>query len=134
VLNNHELQQIRDMPLPNLQKLNDIYSRVTAAQHTYDLDAILHVHQASLRQTRHTNWVIIPLTSMATITTLSILTYFLCNRFRNTYCITCKTKDAASPLQPSIEPSELQNEASTSSNENANSNVVFTSDALQQAK
>jgi hypothetical protein len=24
VLNNHELQQIRDMPLPNLQKLNDI--------------------------------------------------------------------------------------------------------------
>jgi len=48
VLNNHELQQIRDMPLPNLQRLNDIYSRVTTSQHTYDMDAVMHIHQASL--------------------------------------------------------------------------------------
>ena len=49
VLKDHELQQIRDMSLASLQNLHDIHSRVTA--HTYDLDAIMHIHQASLRQT-----------------------------------------------------------------------------------
>ena len=39
----------------------------------------MHIHQASLRQTQQTNWVIIPLTSHATNITLSILMYFLCN-------------------------------------------------------
>jgi hypothetical protein len=108
VLDSHELHQIRDMPLSNLQKPNDIYSRVTAAQHTYDLDAVMHVHQASLRQTQQTNWVVIPLTSMATITTLSVLIYFLCNRFRNSYCIMCKTRAAAPSSQPPIESSKSQ--------------------------
>jgi len=134
VLDSHELQQIRDMPLPNLQKLDDIYSRVTAAQHTYDLDAVMHIHQTSLRQTQQTNWVVIPLTSMVTITTLSVLLYFLCNRFRNSYCIICKSKAAAPPSQPPIEPSKSHNEASTSSEKNASSNVVFASYASQQSK
>jgi len=134
VLNDHELQQIRDMPLPNLQRLNDIYSRVTTSQHTYDLDAIMHIHQASLRQMQQTNWVIIPVTSIATIITLSILIYFLCNRFRNTYCITCKKKAATSPSQPNLEPSKPHNEASTSSDENTSSNVLFSSYALQHSK
>ena len=134
VLNDHELQQIRDMPLPNLQRLNDIYSRVTTSQHTYDLDAILHIHQASLRQTQQTNWIVIPLTSLATIITLSILMYFLCNRFRNTYCISCKTNATTSPSQPTIEPSKPRNEASTSSDENTSSNVLFSSYAIQQSQ
>ena len=122
------------MPLPNLQRLNDIYSRVTTSQHTYDLDAILHIHQASLRQTQQTNWIVIPLTSLATIITLSILMYFLCNRFRNTYCISCKTNATTSPSQPTIEPSKPHNEASTSSDENTSSNVLFSSYALRQSQ
>ena len=134
VLNDHELQQIRDMPLPNLQKLNYIYSQVTTSRHMYDLDAVMYIHQASLQQTQRTNWVIISLTSIATITTLNIFIYFLCNNLRNTYCITCKTNVTTSPSQPSIEPSKLRNEASTSSEENTNSNMLFTSYALQQSK
>jgi hypothetical protein len=106
VLDSHELHQIRDMPIPNLQTLNDIYFRVTAAQHTYDLDAIMHVHQASLRQTQQTNWVVIPLTPMATFTTLGILLYFLCNRFRNSYCKGCKTR---LPHHPPNHPSNPVN-------------------------
>ena len=94
----------------------------------------MHIHQASLQQMQQTNWVIIPLTSLATIITFSILMYFLCTRFRNTYCISCKTKAATSPSQPTVEPCKPRNEASTSSDENTSSNVLFSSYAIQQSQ
>jgi hypothetical protein len=34
VLDDHELQQLKDIPLPNLQGLDDVYARVTKSRHT----------------------------------------------------------------------------------------------------
>jgi len=50
VLNDHEHQQLKEIPLPNLQRLDNVYNRVTVSRHHYDLDSLLHTYQTSLLQ------------------------------------------------------------------------------------
>jgi hypothetical protein len=126
VLNDHERHLIKDIPLPTLQTLSDIHSRVTASHNTYDVDSVLHIHQTSLLHDRQTNWFIIPFTSLSTLISLSVLVYLIYNRFRNAYCITRKTDAASStPTQP-LEPSKPDSEESEP-------NVLFTSYSLRQS-
>ena len=60
ILDDHERQQLKEISLPNLKKLDDVYNRVTASKHHYDLDTLLHTYQTSILQEKRTHWKIIP--------------------------------------------------------------------------
>jgi hypothetical protein len=92
VLNDQERQQLKDVSPPNLQRLDELYTRVTESRHTYELDSFLQAHQASLYRERQTNCFIIPLTLFATLAINIILGYFFYTRFQNIYCVTHKAE------------------------------------------
>ena len=77
VLDNHERQQLKEIPLPNWQKLDDVYSRVTASKRHYDLDTLLHTYQTSILQEKRTHWKIIPFVVLTNTTFLVIFIYFV---------------------------------------------------------
>jgi hypothetical protein len=121
VLNDHERELIKDIPLPNLQRLSDIQAHVTVLRNTYDVDAILHVHQSSLRLEKRTNWFIIPFTTLSTLVTA--LVYLVYTHFRKAYYVTSKTDAATStPIQP-LEPN-IQNDEER--------NIIFASYSMRQ--
>jgi hypothetical protein len=126
VLNDQEHQLIKNIPLPSLQKLNDIHARVTASHNKYDVDSVLHIHQTSLLHERQTNWFIIPFTSLSTLISLGVPVYLVYTRFRSTYHITRKADAATSTPTPPLEPSKPDSEESTPS-------VLFTSYSLRQS-
>jgi hypothetical protein len=76
VLNDHELQQLKDISPPNLQGINDVYTRVTESSHTFNLDSFIQANQSLLYRKRQMNWFIIPLISYAIFSTILILSYF----------------------------------------------------------
>jgi hypothetical protein len=124
VLNDYERQQLKEIPLPNLQRLDDVYSRVTASKHHYDLDSLLHTYQTSILQEKRTHWIIIPFISLTSTAILAIFIYFFYTRFRNTYCITQKADASTSTSTNCVEPSKTRDE-------NSEPSILFTSYTLQ---
>jgi len=125
VLDDHERQQLKEIPLPNLQKLDDVYSRVTASKHHYDLDLLLHTYQILILQEERTHWKIIPFIVFTSTASFATLIYFIYTRFQNTYCITQKAN-------ATILTSTSCNEPSTTRDVNADPSVLFTSYTLQR--
>ena len=75
VLDDHERQQLEEISLSNLQKSDDVYNRVTASKHHYDLDTHLHTYQTSILQEKRTHWKIIPIAVLTS--TVSLLFTFI---------------------------------------------------------
>jgi hypothetical protein len=123
VLKDHERELIKDIPLPNLQRLSDIQAHITVTRNTYDVDAILHVHQSSLLLEKQTNWFIIPFTTLSTLLSLTALVYLVYTHFRKAYYVTGETDAATSTLIPPLEPSTQNDEEP---------NIIFTSYSMRQ--
>jgi hypothetical protein len=124
VLNDHERQQLKEIPLPNLQRLDDVYSRVTASKHNYELDSLLHTYQTSTLQEKRTHSIIFPIISLTSTAILAIFIYFFYTRFQNTYCITQKANATTSTSTNCVEPSKTRDE-------NSEPSILFTSYTLQ---
>jgi hypothetical protein len=102
----YEIQQLQELTPKAVQQLEEIRSRVTAPQHAFELDSLLHIHQTSLLQERRTNWLFVISTSLRTILTFSIICYLSYSRLRNMYCILFKPKTNLSTSEISIEQHE----------------------------
>jgi len=124
VLDDHERQQLKEIPLPNLQKLEDVSSRDTAPKHHYDLDTLLHTYQTSILQEKRTHWKIIPFVVLTSTAILAIFIYFVYTHFQNTYCIPQKADATTLTSTNCVKPS-------TTRDQNAEPSVLFTSYTLQ---
>jgi len=100
IATDHEIQQLQELTPKAVQQLEEIRSKVTAPQHTFELDSLLHIDQTSLLQERRTNWFITISTSLCTILFLSIICYLSYSRLRNMYCV---------PSKPGTNPSTPEN-------------------------
>ena len=124
VLDDYERQQLKAIPLPNMQTLDDVFNRVKASKHHYDLDTLLHTYQIYILLEKRTHWKIIPFVVFSSTAILAIFVYIVYTRFQNTYFITQKA-DATTFTSTSC------NEPSTIRCENAEPSVLFASYTLQ---
>ena len=133
MLNDHDLQQIRDIPLISsnteryILQSHNVTTHIRSGRH--------YAYSSSFTSTNATN-------------KLGYNPSYLHHHYYNTQyphifplqpflkhlLHNLKTDTATSPSQPTIEPSKLHNEASTSSDENTSSNVLFSTYALHQSK
>ena len=130
VATEHEIQQLQGLTPKAVQQLGEISSKVTAPQHTFELDSLLHIHRTSLLQDRRTNWFITISTSLCALLFLSIICYLSYSRLRNRYCITLKPKTNPSTSENLSEPQEtheLRREGQTSDQK-----ILFASYPLQR--
>jgi hypothetical protein len=125
VLNDHEHELIKDIPLPNLHRLSDIQAHVTVPRNTHDVDAIIHVHQSSLLLEKRTNWFIIPFTTLPTLLSLTALVYIVYTHFRKAYYVTGKADAATSYPIPPLEHSKQNDEEP---------NIIFAAYSMRQNK
>jgi len=126
----HEIQQLQELTPKAVQQLEEIRSKVTAPQHTFELHSLLHIHRTSLLQERRTNWFIAISTSLCTILFLSIIGYLFYSRLSNINCITSKPKTNPSTSEIS---SELQEPHGLGREEQApDQRILFTSYPLQR--
>jgi hypothetical protein len=50
VATDYEIQQLQSITPTDVQQLNDIHTRMSTLQQTFDMDSLLHVHHTSLIQ------------------------------------------------------------------------------------
>jgi hypothetical protein len=77
IVTDHETQFLEKISAELIQQLNDVKSRVMASPRNLDIDSIVHVHHASLKQERQSDWHLIIITTVCTITIIGILWFSL---------------------------------------------------------
>jgi len=77
VITDFEIQQLVDIPLLEIQKLSDIYDKVTTSLQTYDVESLLNTRQTTLLQEERTNYHVTITTSLCAFTIVGILCFIL---------------------------------------------------------
>ena len=89
----HESQQLHEMTIPTLQRLDNLNSCLATSLHTIDIDSLIHVHQSSQGSQTEIRWHTIAII-LSLIIVLLGLGYFLlrshCEKLR---CAATKTPD-----------------------------------------
>jgi len=122
-----------DMPT-ELQKPDDIQSRTSGLQRTFDVDSLLHLHQTSSRRDKQLHWHLIITASICVVTILGIIICY----YRSCLHIKCYTILKRNAVQdpntsnPDTQQ-ELQNTTRDTTYEPVSSerNVIFTSYSVQ---
>ena len=73
----HEVQQLLDIAPAEIQKLDELRSRLAAPRRTYDVDSLLHVQQTTQSQATQTHRFMIIFLSLCTAIVLGILCYLI---------------------------------------------------------
>ena len=110
IASEHEIQQLKDITPAEIQKLDDICSRVTAPWQTYDLDLLLHVHHTTELQEKGTHRFMTIFLSLCTTTIFGILCYLIYPHLRTIQCTSPKSDTTNPPPNISSEPHEPQRE------------------------
>ena len=56
IISPHESQQLHEMTIPTLQRLDNLNSRLATSLHTIDIDSLMHVHQGSQSSQTEIHW------------------------------------------------------------------------------
>jgi len=127
IISPHESQQLHEMTIPILLRLDNLNSRLATSLHTIDIDSLIHVHQSSQGSQTEIRWHTIA-SVLYLITVLLGLGYFLlrshCEKLRSAATKTPDNESASSSQQrrtPEPQP------------RNTEQNVVFSNYSVQHA-
>jgi len=73
VVTNVEIQKLEEIMPTELQKLDDIHSRTSGYQRTFDVDSLLHLHQTYSRRDKQLHWHLIITASICVVIILGII-------------------------------------------------------------
>ena len=124
VVTEYEAEQLQSITPTEVQQLIDINARMSTLQKTFDMDALLHIHQtASLQQTR-TFWSTTAITSVCAVIVITIL----CLSF---YFYSRNSPSTVSEPDTTPRPSPRPRDTIEPRNEDSQQRVVFASYSTQ---
>jgi len=130
----HEVKLIEEAMPAAVEQLNEIKTKLTETQLTYDLDSLLHTHRTSLHQWQQTQWHFIIALSFSAVSVLVILSFMFRSHIMKLILKCCPAKkteqkpieQTSSPHPP--QPAQRTHETRTN---DLQENVTFTSYPLQ---
>jgi len=135
LVTNAEIQKLEEIMPIELQKLDDIHSRISGHQRTFDVDSFLHLHQTSSRRDKQLPWHIIITASMCVVTILGIIICYYRSSLHNKCYTIFKRNTVQDPNTSNPNPQQqLQNTTRDTTHEPVASkrNVIFTSYSIQR--
>jgi len=117
-----------------LKKLDDIHSRTSGHQRTFDVDSLLHLHQTSSRRDKQLHWHLITTASICVVTILGIIFCYYRSCLHHKRYTIFKRNTAQDPNTSKPDPQKkVQNTTRDTTHESVASerNVIFTSYAMQ---
>jgi len=127
IISPHESQQLHEITMPTLQRLDNIQSRLATPLHSIDIDSLMLMHQNLQNSQTEIRWHTIAII-LTTIVVLLGLGYFLLRlHFDKLRCAATKTLDTESAT------SRQQHRNQEPRPRDTEENVVFSSYALQNA-
>jgi len=117
-----------------LQKLDDIHSRTSGLQRTFDVDSILHLHQTSSRRDKQLHWHLIITAFICVVTILGIIICYYRSCLHNKCYTIFKRNTVQDPNTPNPDTQqELQNTTRDTTHEPvaSESNVIFASYSIK---
>jgi len=134
VVTNAEIQKLEEIMPTELKKLDDIHSRTSGLQQTFNVDSLLHLHQTSSRRDKQLNWHLIITASICVVTILGIIICYYPSCLHNKCYTIFKRNTVQDPNTSNPDPQqELQNTTRDITHEPVASerNVIFTSYLIQ---
>jgi hypothetical protein len=123
----HESQQLHEMTIPTLQRLDNIKSRLTTSLHTIDIDSLMHVHQSLRNSQTEICWHTIAIILTTIIVLLGLVYVLVRSHFAKLRCATTKTVDTED------DTSLQQRRTPEPQPRDTEQNVVFSSYSLHHA-
>jgi hypothetical protein len=103
VVTAYELQQLQSIKSTEVQKLDNIHTRLSTLQQTFDMDSLLHIHHTSRAQESRTNWVATILSTAGAVVIMGVLCLTVYLRFGSIPCAVykpnAKTENPSLPLE-----------------------------------
>ena len=127
IITPHESQQLHEMTIPTLQRMDNLNSRLATSLHTIDIDSLIHVHQNSRGAQTEVRWHTIVIILYFIIVLLGVGYLLLRSHCRKLRCAATKTPDNESVTSSS------QHRTSESQPRNTEPNVVFSTYSVQHA-
>jgi len=134
---NAEVQKLEEIMPTELQKLDDIHSRTSGHQRTFDVDSLLHLHQTSSRRDKQLHWHLIINASICVVTILGIIICYYRSFLHNKWYTIFRRNIVQDPNTSKSNPQpELQNTTRDTTHEPVESerNVIFASYSMQTTK
>ena len=136
VVANHEIPLLEQITPDAFAQLDEIRSKTMVPSQTFEVDSLLHIQQASLREEQRTHWYLIITPVVCTVAILGILCLSLRSYIHAfiTRCYSPNTTSVPSTTDPnpSLTTTEPRQRSQIPSNENPQRNVTFTAYSLQQ--
>jgi hypothetical protein len=129
-----EIQKLEEIMPTELQKLDDILSRTSGHQRTFDVDSLLQLQQTSSRRDKELHWHIVIISSICVFTILGIIICYYRSCLHNKCYTNFKRNTVQDPNTPIPDPQqELQNTRRDTTHEPVASecNVIFASYSIQ---
>ena len=119
-----------------VEQLNEIKTKLTETQLTYDLDSLLHTHRTSLHQRQRTQWYFTLALIFSAVSILIILS-FMFRFYIMKLILQCypakKNKPQAIELTPLPHPPQPAQRTHETRTDDLQGNVTFTSYTLQDS-
>ena len=126
IISPHKSQQLHEMTIPTLQRLDNLTSHLATSPHTIDIDSLIHMHQNSQGSQMEVRWhtIVIILSFIMLLGVGYLLLRSHCGKVR---CAATKTPDNESVT------SSPQHRTSEPQPSNTEQNVVFSTYSVQHA-
>jgi hypothetical protein len=134
VVTKAEIQKPEEIMPTELQKLDDIHSRTSGHQRTFDVHSLLHLHQTSSCQDKQLHWHLIITASICVVTILGVIICYYRSYLHNKCYMIFKRNTVQDPNTSNPNPQqELQNTTRDTKHEPIASerNVIFASCSMQ---
>jgi hypothetical protein len=134
IVTDHEMQILEKLSPELIQQLDGVNSRIMASPRNLDADNIVQVHNVSLQQERQSNWNLIVIATVYTITFIGTLCFSLRSHIYRQILPCFPTQKSHTELQVIPSTSSTPNpETSEGTNIDSQKNLILTTYSLQQA-
>ena len=127
IISPQESQQLHEMTIPTLQRLDNIQSRLATSLHSIYIDSLMHVHQSLRNSQTEVRWHTIAIILTTIIVLLGLVYVLVRSHFAKLRCAATKTvyteDDTSLQQRRTPEPQPRDTEQ----------NVVFSSYSVQHA-